>query len=139
MLDVGRRRHVARRGAAEVQLDAGLEAPVQRRFVDRHGARVAATDGVSIWQIGAAADAQTALINCHFGTGMLYRAVFENRVAPLSERGRTALAEALSGEAGAPNVEGVLDALARPWIEMDRTAAAPTSTGPTCPSSARCN
>ncbi len=79
-------------------------------------------DGVSIRQIGAAADAQIALINYHFGTKeMLYRAVFENRITPLSERRRIALAEALSGEAGAPTIEAVLDALARPWIEMHGT------------------
>lgn len=79
-------------------------------------------DGVSIRQIGAAADAQIALINYHFGTKeMLYRAVFENRISPLSERRRTALADALSGEAGTPTIEAVLDALARPWIEMNGT------------------
>ncbi len=79
-------------------------------------------DGVSLRQIGAAADAQIALINYHFGTKeMLYRAVFESRIKPLSERRRTALEAALSGAAGPATVEGVLDALARPWIEMHGT------------------
>lgn len=79
-------------------------------------------DGVSIRQIGADADAQIALINYHFGTKEeLYRAVFENRIAPLTERRRAALARALSGKAGKPTIEAVLDALARPWIEMNRS------------------
>ena len=76
-------------------------------------------DGVSLRQIGAAANAAIALITYYFGTKeMLYRAVFESRINPLSERRRAALADALSGKAGAPTIEGVLDALARPWIDM---------------------
>lgn len=79
-------------------------------------------DGVSVRQIGSAADAQIALINYHFGTKeMLYRAVFENRITPLNERRRSALGIALSGEAGAPTLEAVLDALVRPWIAMHGT------------------
>ncbi len=110
-------------------MSVGLQKPVKRSGTRE---RILATaerlfaeygyDGVSIRQIGAAADAQIALINYHFGTKeMLYRAVFENRINPLSERRRTALANALSGEAGAPTLEAVLDALARPWIEMHGT------------------
>ncbi len=78
-------------------------------------------DGVSIRQIGAAADAQIALISYHFGTkDKLYRAVFENRISPVSERRREALRDAMAaGEA--PTIEAVLDAFARPWIEMRGT------------------
>lgn len=79
-------------------------------------------DGVSLRQIGAAADAQIALINYHFGTkDMLYRAVLENRITPVSERRRETLRQAMAMTAPAPTVEVVLDALARPWIEMRDT------------------
>lgn len=79
-------------------------------------------DGVSLRQLGAEADASIALISYYFGTKeLLYRAVFESRINPLSEQRRAALAAALSPEAGRASLEGVLDALARPWIEMHRT------------------
>ncbi len=79
-------------------------------------------DGVSLRQIGAASDAQIALINYHFGTkDRLYRAVLENRISPVSERRRDALRRALSGAGGVPTIEAVLDAFARPWIEMRGT------------------
>ena len=78
-------------------------------------------DGVSIRQIGAAACAQIALINYHFGTkDQLYRAVFERRINPVSERRRAALAMALA-EQPTPSLRAVLDALARPWIELRGT------------------
>lgn len=79
-------------------------------------------DGVSLRQIGAAADAQIALISYHFGSkDKLYRAVLENRISPVSERRREALREALAGQGGPPTIEAVLDAFARPWIEMRGT------------------
>jgi AcrR family transcriptional regulator len=79
-------------------------------------------DGVSLRQLGAESGAAIALINYHFGTKeMLYRAVFERRITPLSERRRAALAAALSPANGRPTLEAVLDALARPWIEMHAT------------------
>ena len=79
-------------------------------------------DGVSVRQIGAAADAQIALISYYFGTkDRLYRAVFENRISPVSERRREALRRAMAGEGAAPTIEAVLDAFARPWIEMRGT------------------
>jgi len=78
-------------------------------------------DGVSIRQIGAAACAQIALINYHFGTkDQLYRAVFERRINPVSGRRRAALATALA-EQPTPSLRAVLDALARPWIELRGT------------------
>ncbi len=78
-------------------------------------------DAVSIRQIGAAACAQIALINYHFGTkDRLYRAVFERRIAPLSERRRADLARALA-DRPQPSLRAVLDALARPWVEMRGT------------------
>ena len=79
-------------------------------------------DGVSVRQIGAAADAQIALISYYFGTkDKLYRAVFENRISPVSERRREALRRAMAAEGAAPTIEAVLDAFARPWIEMRGT------------------
>ena len=78
-------------------------------------------DGVSIRQIGAAADAQIALISYHFGTkDKLYRAVFEHRINPVSERRRDALRGAMAA-GGGRTIEAVLDAFARPWIEMRGT------------------
>lgn len=79
-------------------------------------------DGVSLRQLGTEADAAIALINYHFGTKeMLYRAVFESRIKPLSECRRAALADAMSPETGKRTLEAVLDALARPWIELHAT------------------
>ena len=79
-------------------------------------------DGVSLRQIGTEADAQIALINYHFGTkDVLYRAVFENRINPVSEQRRAALAQALPPHTKAPTIEAILDAFARPWIEMRNT------------------
>lgn len=81
-------------------------------------------DGVSLRQLGAEAGAAIALINYHFGTKeMLYRAVFENRIAPLSEQRRAALDAALTAS-DPPKLEAVLDALARPWIELHTTGQA---------------
>lgn len=76
-------------------------------------------DGVSMRRIGTEADAPIALIAYHFGSKeKLYRAVFEHRIAPLSERRRAALAQARAVPGAPPAIEAVLDALARPWIEM---------------------
>lgn len=75
-------------------------------------------DGVSMRQIGAEADVQIALITYYFGSkDGLYRAVFENRIVPLNDIRRRALQDAMNAPGG-PTVPAVLDALARPWIEM---------------------
>ena len=79
-------------------------------------------DGVSMRRIGTEADAPIALIAYHFGSKeKLYRAVFEHRIVPLNERRRAALAQARSLPGSPPVIEAVLDALARPWIEMRDT------------------
>lgn len=78
-------------------------------------------DGVSIRQIGAAACVQIALINYHFGTkDKLYRAVFESRIRPVSERRRAALATAIAMQPR-PSLKAVLEALVWPWVEMRST------------------
>ena len=79
-------------------------------------------DGVSMRRIGTEADAPIALIAYHFGSKeKLYRAVFEHRIVPLNERRRAALAQARTVPGAPPSIEAVLDALARPWIEMRDT------------------
>ncbi len=79
-------------------------------------------DGASLRQIGTESGAQIALITYYFGSkDGLYRAVFEHRIAPLSAVRRRALHDAVAAPGG-PTVGAILDALARPWIEMNGTA-----------------
>lgn len=110
-----------RNGSAGLTTQARILAAAERLFAER------GYHGVSLRQIGDEANAQIALINYHFGTkDMLYRAVFESRLNPVSERRRAALATALACEGGAckdgrPMIEAVLDAFARSWIELSDT------------------
>ncbi len=77
---------------------------------------------VSLRDIGGEADAQIALISYHFGSKeLLYRAVFERRLTPVTERRRAGLAAAMAATQGRPGIEAVLDAFARPWIEIRDT------------------
>ena len=76
-------------------------------------------DGVSMRDIAARGRATLALANYHFGSkDGLYRAVFERRIAPVSAQRRAALAKVLAREHGPPAIGAVLDALARPWVEL---------------------
>ncbi len=105
-----------RDGSVSSATRARILAAAERLFAER------GYHGVSLRQIGDEADAQIALINYHFGTkDMLYRAVFENRLKPVSERRQAALAAALACEGGRPTIEAVLDAFARSWIELRDT------------------
>lgn len=106
--------------------DKPKRAPTRDRILEAAEQLFAAYgyDGVSLRLIGAESDAQIALINYHFGTkDMLYRAVFENRINPISERRRESLALALSAPGQVPSLVAILDAFARPWIEMRHTEA----------------
>lgn len=86
------------------------------RLFSAHG-----IDGVSVRQIAAAADVQLALLTYYFGTkDGLYRAVFERRIAPISAARRARLAGILARRRPPPRIEEVLDALARPWVELRR-------------------
>lgn len=76
-------------------------------------------DGVSMRDIAARGRATLALANYHFGSKEgLYRAVFERRIAPVSAERRAALAEVLARDDGPPAIAAILDALARPWVEL---------------------
>ena len=80
-------------------------------------------DGVSMRRIASAADAQIALIGYHFGgKGDLYRAVFDHRIAPISEARRARL-QALMAQASPPSVVEVLQAFARPWFQTQNSPA----------------
>jgi AcrR family transcriptional regulator len=70
-------------------------------------------------RIAAAADVQLALLTYYFGTKEgLYRAVFQRRIEPISAARRQRLAAILARKKPAPQVSEVLDALARPWVEL---------------------
>jgi AcrR family transcriptional regulator len=80
-------------------------------------------DGVSMRDIAMGAGVTLALVNYHFGSkDKLYRAVFERRIEPISQLRRAALARVMAQPGGVPPgvppIRGVLDALARPWVEM---------------------
>ncbi len=115
------------RTAAPANLPLAASRPATRHRILDTAERLFAERGyhaVSLRQIGDEADAQIALISYHFGSKeLLYRAVFERRLTPVSERRRAALATAMAANAGQPTIEAVLDAFARPWIEMRDTEA----------------
>ncbi|MES2510224.1 MAG: TetR/AcrR family transcriptional regulator [Pseudomonadota bacterium] len=76
-------------------------------------------DGVSMRDIAVSAEVTLALVNYHFGSkDKLYRMVFERRIVPVSASRRAALSLVLDQKA--PPIRDVLDALARPWVEMRR-------------------
>jgi AcrR family transcriptional regulator len=92
---------------------------VAERLFAEHG-----YEGVSMRELAAAAGVQLALLSYHFRNKLgIYRAVFERRIAPLSDRRRAALRQVLQRQvlertAPPPSIEDVLDALARPWVEL---------------------
>ncbi len=84
------------------------------RLFSAHG-----IDGVSVRQIAAAARVPLALLTYYFGNKQgLYRAVFQRRIEPISAARRARLAEIMRRKRPSPRIEEVLDALARPWVEL---------------------
>lgn len=76
-------------------------------------------DGVSLRQIAAYAGAPLALANYHFTSKEgLYRAALQRRIEAVSAERRAALALASKGRRGPATIEAVLEALARPWVEL---------------------
>ena len=76
-------------------------------------------DGVSMRDIASAADVQLALLSYYFRSKEgLYRAVFHRRIDPISKERISKLRELMARKNPPPTIELVLDALARPWVEL---------------------
>lgn len=76
-------------------------------------------DGVSVRRIAASAGVQIALLSYYFHSKLgLYRAVFQRRIEPISERRLEILHLLLRRINPPPSIEEILDALARPWVEL---------------------
>lgn len=76
-------------------------------------------DGVSIRQVASAAGVQLALISYYFRSKEgLYRAVFHRRIDPISRERTSKLRDLMARKSPPPAIEEVLDALARPWLEL---------------------
>lgn len=82
----------------------------------------AGIDGVSMREIAAKAGVQLALISYYFGTKQeLYRTVFRRRIEPVSKERLQMLQRILDRKKPKATIEDVLDALARPWVELRDT------------------
>ena len=70
-------------------------------------------------RIAAAAGVQLALLTYYFHSKLgLYRAVFQRRIEPISAQRRELLNRVLRRVEPPPSIEEILDALARPWVEL---------------------
>lgn len=84
------------------------------RLFSEHG-----IDGVSMRDLALDGQVTLALANYHFGSkDALYRAVFERRIAPVAAARRAGLARVLERVGPPPSIAEILDALARPWVEL---------------------
>lgn len=82
----------------------------------------AGIDGVSMREIAADAGVHLALISYYFSTKQeLYRAVFRRRIEPVSKERLQMLQHILDRKKPKATIEDVLDALARPWVELRDT------------------
>jgi AcrR family transcriptional regulator len=87
---------------------------VAERLFAEHG-----YEGVSMRALAAAAGVQLALLSYYFRNKLgIYRAVFERRIKPISEQRRAALRAVMERTDPPPAIGEVLDALARPWVEL---------------------
>jgi AcrR family transcriptional regulator len=87
---------------------------VAERLFAEHG-----YDGVSMRALAAGCGVQLALLSYYFGNKLgIYRAVFERRINPLSAQRRAALRRVMERPDPLPSIADVLDALARPWVEL---------------------
>ena len=87
---------------------------VAERLFAEHG-----YDGVSVRSIAKAANVQLALLTYYFQSKPgLYRAVFQRRIDPISVQRRDLLASILHRNNSHPSIADILDALARPWVEL---------------------
>lgn len=87
---------------------------VAERLFAEHG-----FEGVSMRSLASEAGVQLALLSYYFrGKQGLYRAVFQRRIDPISDQRRAALREVMERKHPPPSIEEVLDALARPWVEL---------------------
>jgi AcrR family transcriptional regulator len=87
---------------------------IAERLFAEHG-----YDGVSMRGLAADAGVQLALLSYYFGNKPgIYRAVFERRIKPLSAQRRAALQRVMERRHPPPSITDVLDALARPWVEL---------------------
>jgi AcrR family transcriptional regulator len=76
-------------------------------------------DGVSVRRIAAAAHVQLAHLSYYFHSKLgLYRAVFQRRIEPISERRLEILRHVMRRVDPPPSIAEILDALARPWVEL---------------------
>ena len=103
----------SKKGSKGAQTQERILRVAERLFAE-HG-----YDGVSVRTIASGAGAQVALLHYYFRSKLgLYRAVFQRRIEPISQRRRETLENVMKRVDPPASIEEVLDALARPWVEL---------------------